>query len=550
MASALLSNNNNNPQQLLELKEVVSQSLTCAGVIGRYKAQLRASVYDVLHGRPRGGEVYFQNQKIQQIKNNSENHLLSQLILEYFDFYDLKFTKSVLLPEANLEQENRENVLEQLENSSKNCVTELGNQEPLLLQLFSQWLHSSRMTTTETIVSEPVQQPQPPFEEKSPSPQQPATNVSKPSNNFVAVENKTTLNQTTQPLTTTKEFVANTVSPSLSLDDSFEEEQLSSTMKKRTKKSKVNNASPSLDGSKESSPSESSLSDLPSLSQKLPPLKPLVGLKTRDSSPPLGSGVTGGNNTNMLGSLSNNSSAAITIEKKHSPKESTFLTRAFDDSELDISDIEPSPKSERSNHSQYSNQSPKSNHSQLSTHSVHSTHSQKSNHSITHSEHLSEKSVHSTTHSVHSHKSNTSEKSNRSAGGSGSTGEKSSHHHHDDDRTFQISDPHQDDNVYNFDEDFGDIDGNYAEDGDEFGEENFDDVDHHDELHHPVVDHQNDEEVSGFSGSEFNDNYSDDFKDYESNPSNQSNHSLNDFSDHTAHSENFDDVENVLEDSF
>lgn len=127
MTSALLSNN----PQLIELKEVVSQSLTCAGVIGRYKAQLRASVYDVLHGRPRG-EVYFQNQKIQQMKSNSESrlnwcwnciwnenlntvsnnacslnvqiidHLLSQLILEYLDYFDLKFTKSVLLPEANL----------------------------------------------------------------------------------------------------------------------------------------------------------------------------------------------------------------------------------------------------------------------------------------------------------------------------------------------------------------------------------------------------------------------------------------------------------------
>nr|CAG4709445.1 unnamed protein product [Naegleria fowleri] len=517
------------------------------------------------------------------MKSNSENHLLSQLILEYLDYFDLKFTKSVLLPEANLEQEDRESVLEKLENSSHHHVTsDLGTQEPLLLQLFTKWLHNVVATTSESVspqLQPSVQQQQQPEFQKSPTLPRNLEKTENPPkstlNNLDTSENsspKNDLNQFTQQGVSTKESVIapTTVSPSLSLDDSFEEEQLSSTMKKRKKKSKTNNdasiSPPLSDGSKsqESSPSENTLAK-DALSQKLPPLKPLVGLKTRDSSsPPLESvnilssgGSSTGNSSNIsVGIFNNNANTNLgstIMEKKHSPKESTFLTKAFDDSELDISDIEPSPKSERSNHSQLSNQSPKSNHSQLSTHSIHSTHSQKSNHSI-HSEHLSEKSLH-ITHSIHSHKSNTSEKSNRSEERGGGVGEKQ-RHHHEEMSSFHSSDHHNvvDDNVYNFDEDFGDIEGNYAEDGD-FGEDHFDgDTLEHQHEHEDDElmgdHHQNDEEISGFSGSEFNDNYSDDFKDYESNPSNQSNHSLNEFSDHTAHSENFDDVENVLEDSF
>jgi len=59
-------------RQLLELRDVVTQTLTCTGVLGKYKAQLRASVYDVLHGRPRG-EVYFENSRLGAIKTNEES---------------------------------------------------------------------------------------------------------------------------------------------------------------------------------------------------------------------------------------------------------------------------------------------------------------------------------------------------------------------------------------------------------------------------------------------------------------------------------------------
>ena len=241
-------------------------------------------------------------------------------------------------------------------------------------------------------------------------------------------------------------------------DDSFEEEQLSSTMKKRKKKNK--NSPPQVSQENDT---------LPPLGQKLPPLKPLTPIVEKPKTP--------------------------------SPKQPTFLTGlGNDDSELNISDIQPSPKSDMSIHSHKSNES---NTSHKSNGSHHSAHSQKSNHSL-----LSNKSKHS-------------ESKNS---------------------------PKQD--LDNNLEDFGENEEHQIEHED-FGETNFDDLDFEGEnwdVNEIVSD--------DFSG-EFNETYSDDFKD------NVSSHSLvsiqlllfqtsfqNDFSDHTAHSENFDDVENVLEDSF
>ncbi|KAL9658534.1 hypothetical protein ABK040_006073 [Willaertia magna] len=135
---ASLSNN----KKVCELKDLVAQSLITKGVLGKYKAQLRASVYDVIHGMPRN-EVYFENSKFKALKESQESNLLAKLIVEYLEFFDLKFSKSVLISEASLDETTDRNQVKQELDKKINLGTSKEDQ-PLLLQLFSNFLNNSK----------------------------------------------------------------------------------------------------------------------------------------------------------------------------------------------------------------------------------------------------------------------------------------------------------------------------------------------------------------------------------------------------------------------
>ena len=200
-------------------------------------------------------------------------------------------------------------------------VSRIQTDQPILLQLFSKIMQGSSLTSTESSAATPG----------SPSETSPKTDDAVNSSHISSIP----------PNENPVQF-KNEDSLILS-DDSFEEEQLSSTMKKRKKKNK--NSPPQV---------SQEIDTLPPLGQKLPPLKPLVPVAEKPKTP--------------------------------SPKQPTFLTGlGNDDSELNISDIQPSPKSDMSIHSHKSNESNtshKSNGSHHSTKSNHSGHSQKSNLSL------------------------------------------------------------------------------------------------------------------------------------------------------------------------
>lgn len=77
-----------------------------------YQAQMRASVFDILNGKERK-EIYMENKKVQNIAKTNfgivtqialilQGALLTELVREYLQFYDLDYSLSVLVPEANL----------------------------------------------------------------------------------------------------------------------------------------------------------------------------------------------------------------------------------------------------------------------------------------------------------------------------------------------------------------------------------------------------------------------------------------------------------------
>lgn len=58
-------------EDISHLKDIVTRSLTTSGILGQFKAQLRASVFDILHGQDRG-EIFLENKSLKNVQNDEE----------------------------------------------------------------------------------------------------------------------------------------------------------------------------------------------------------------------------------------------------------------------------------------------------------------------------------------------------------------------------------------------------------------------------------------------------------------------------------------------
>eukprot|EP00761_Pharyngomonas_kirbyi_P012517 gb/GECH01012544.1/.p1 GENE.gb/GECH01012544.1/~~gb/GECH01012544.1/.p1 ORF type:complete len:374 (+),score=105.42 gb/GECH01012544.1/:1-1122(+) len=117
------------------LKDEVRTSLHTKGVIGKFKAQVRASVYSLIKENSGHNKVYMENEKLLKIKENKNAILMMNLVRELFEFYELDFTSSVFEPEANMEDEtfpSKHEMRDLLELSGS-------NEKPLLLELIDNY---------------------------------------------------------------------------------------------------------------------------------------------------------------------------------------------------------------------------------------------------------------------------------------------------------------------------------------------------------------------------------------------------------------------------
>lgn len=120
----------------LELRDLVTQALESNGVLSKIRAELRASVFLALEEQDLlQSENSFANKSFRNFIKTSEGMLLTQLVREFLEFFQLDFTLSVFDPETSFGKDydylGRNALLKDLGVKNFN-----GDSEPLLAQIF------------------------------------------------------------------------------------------------------------------------------------------------------------------------------------------------------------------------------------------------------------------------------------------------------------------------------------------------------------------------------------------------------------------------------
>mmetsp|Transcript_6454 Transcript_6454/g.10027 ORF Transcript_6454/g.10027 Transcript_6454/m.10027 type:complete len:440 (-) Transcript_6454:797-2116(-) len=163
-----------------DIKEIVTRTLEAKGVLGKIKAELRASVFTAIDEQEKVSGVYLENPLVQKLLSSHEGRVAVDLIREFLEFYELDYTLSVLVPEANLPEHyaGREAILKEIR-----LRPDPKQNRPLLVEVFDAFLKLSAGGTVENR-STPIQSvPNGPAPRSTLSANAPALIPSIPSNN-------------------------------------------------------------------------------------------------------------------------------------------------------------------------------------------------------------------------------------------------------------------------------------------------------------------------------------------------------------------------------
>ncbi|GLH03459.1 FGFR1 oncogene partner [Gryllus bimaculatus] len=119
----------------LELRDLVTQTLESNGVLSKIRAELRASVFLALEEQDLlQTENSYANKTFKNFIKTTEGMLLTQLVREFLEFFELDFTLSVFDPETSYgkdyEYVGRNTLLKELKMKNVN-----GSSGPLLAQI-------------------------------------------------------------------------------------------------------------------------------------------------------------------------------------------------------------------------------------------------------------------------------------------------------------------------------------------------------------------------------------------------------------------------------
>ncbi|XP_074645270.1 centrosomal protein 43-like [Tubulanus polymorphus] len=90
-----------------ELRDLVAQSLENNGVLGKIRAQLRASVFLALEEQEHiQNKKPFVNQKLQKFLSTKEGCVVAGLVREFLEYFGLEFTLAVFDPESGFRELN------------------------------------------------------------------------------------------------------------------------------------------------------------------------------------------------------------------------------------------------------------------------------------------------------------------------------------------------------------------------------------------------------------------------------------------------------------
>ncbi|XP_067946579.1 centrosomal protein 43-like isoform X2 [Watersipora subatra] len=84
-----------------ELRDVVLETLDQRGVVGKTKAMLRANIFTALEETAAPHDkIYMLNKRLKENLSSSEGKLMAALIVDYFNCWQLEFSKTVFEPET------------------------------------------------------------------------------------------------------------------------------------------------------------------------------------------------------------------------------------------------------------------------------------------------------------------------------------------------------------------------------------------------------------------------------------------------------------------
>ncbi|XP_071819142.1 centrosomal protein 43-like isoform X2 [Apostichopus japonicus] len=117
-----------------ELRDLVAQTLETSGVLGKIRAELRASVFLALEEQQhQQKKTSYINQELKTFLQSKDGLTVANLVLEFLNFFNLDFTAAVFNPEANLKGkcEKRAELRKRLNLES----SESTEKKPLILEL-------------------------------------------------------------------------------------------------------------------------------------------------------------------------------------------------------------------------------------------------------------------------------------------------------------------------------------------------------------------------------------------------------------------------------
>ncbi|KAJ3050009.1 FGFR1 oncoprotein partner [Rhizophlyctis rosea] len=138
--------------ELSTLKSLVSDALLKGGVLGKVKAQLRASVFSVLQESDKGKELTSSSTKAQNLRDSHEGKLALELVRDLLKSLDLDYTLAVFLPESDMPEKpqlDRRTLAQDLD------VQEEG-QKPLLVSLLEEGRRNSASEPSTKPTATPV----------------------------------------------------------------------------------------------------------------------------------------------------------------------------------------------------------------------------------------------------------------------------------------------------------------------------------------------------------------------------------------------------------
>lgn len=140
-----------------ELRDMVAQTLESKGVLGKIRAQLRASVFLALEEQEGAeGKIPLMNPELKKFLSTSEGCLVTGLVREFLEYFDLDFTIAVFDPETNFSDKysGRNNLAKDLKIQDSNGTAS----RPLLAEVVKRLSPSTNgEISKEAIVTSPRQ---------------------------------------------------------------------------------------------------------------------------------------------------------------------------------------------------------------------------------------------------------------------------------------------------------------------------------------------------------------------------------------------------------